>query len=228
MARQSEPLERLSRESTMDQSDSQVNGPKERMPVEWESIYRRLAAVQQRIERGSVPTPEEQRAILRARAKRMAQVPVAANDSAAELEIVEFRMAHEIYAFESRCIREIYPLREYCPLPCTPDFVFGLVNVRGQLLSVINLKKFFGLANEELDNQNQTLILQSGAMEIGILADALINVRRIARQSLQPALPTLTGLRSHFLLGITPDGVIVLDAEKLLASREIIVYEEVE
>ena len=223
----------------------------------WQEIYRRLEAVQERIARKNEPSAEQQKAVLKARAKAMAQRPSPARDDLPELEIVEFRMAHETYGFESRFIREVYPLKEYCPVPCTPIYVLGLVNVRGQLLSVLDLKKFFGLASQELDNHNQTIILRydphtedapehdlpqhtthmasrkhgnagSEVMEIGVLADALLDVRRLRRESLQTALPTLTGLRNEFLLGITPEGVIVLDAEKLLSSRNIIVYEEVE
>jgi purine-binding chemotaxis protein CheW len=223
----------------------------------WEEIYRRLDAVQQRIAHKNEPSAEQQKAILKARAKAMAQRPLPARSDLSELEIVEFRMAHETYGFESRFIREVYPLKEYCPIPCTPAYVFGLVNVRGQLLSVLDLKKFFGLASQELDNHNQTIILRyepptddllepdltgraphmesrksrkagNEVMEIGVLADALLDVHRVRRESLQPTLPTLTGLRNEFLLGITPEGVIVLDAEKLLSSRNIIVFEEVE
>jgi purine-binding chemotaxis protein CheW len=61
-----------------------------------------------------------------------------------------------------------------------------------------------------------------------VLADSLLGVHQVARQTLQPSLPTLTGIRNEFLLGITPERVILLDAEKLLSSRDIIVYEEVE
>lgn len=223
--------------------------------TQWQEIYRRLELAQQRIEHGDTATPEQQRALLKARAKEMAQPPPSHKDAATTLEIVQFRMAHETYAFESRYIREVYPLRDYCPLPCTPAFVFGLINVRGQLLSVLDLKRFFGLASQELDNHNQAIILRheweqqtwaqeesqshepprgdigdlpQGLMEVGILADALLDVREVDRTSLQTALPTLTGLRQEFLLGITPDNVIVLDATKLLASREIIIHEEVE
>lgn len=233
------------------ENDLAANDPQAR----WERIYRRLEAVQQRIAHRQDRSVEQQKAILKARAKALAQRPAPPSHDQAELEIVEFRMAHETYGFESRFIREVYPLKEYCPVPCTPAYVFGLVNVRGQLLSVLDLKKFFGLASQELDNHNQTIILRYDphthhtpelvkpepgmasakpgkagheAMEIGVLADALLDVRRVRRESLQGALPTLTGLRYEFLLGITPEGVIVLDAEKLLLSRNIIVYEEVE
>ena len=43
-------------------------------------------------------------------------------------------------------VREVYPLKDYTPLPCTPPFVLGLVNVRGQIISVIDIKKFFDIA----------------------------------------------------------------------------------
>jgi purine-binding chemotaxis protein CheW len=215
---------------TMNQENGAQNGLQGNggTPRRWDRIYQRLEAVRQSLEEGSQPTADQSRAILRARAKQMAQEPLQGTGNVPELEIVEFRMAHETYGFESRYIREVYPLKDYCPLPCTPAFVFGLINVRGQLLSVLDLKKFFGLASREIDNHNQALILHDGEMEIGILADALVQVTHVARASLQPALPTLTGLRNEFLLGITPQRVIVLDAEKLLSSREITVYEEVD
>jgi purine-binding chemotaxis protein CheW len=200
----------------------------EAQSTQWTEIYRRLERAQQRVEHGNESAEEQKRAILKARAKLMAQELTPARDDSLELEIVQFRMAHETYAFESRYIREVYSLKDYCPLPCTPSFVFGLINVRGQLLSVLDLKKFFGLSSQELDNHNQAIVLHHGAMEVGILADALLDVRHVESASLQPALPTLTGLRNEFLLGITPARVIVLDAEKLLSSRDIIVYEEVE
>jgi purine-binding chemotaxis protein CheW len=200
--------------------------------TKWEAIHRRLEAVQSTIAHGYAPTPEQEQAILKARARAMAQEPLyVQRDSpevAPELEIVTFRLAHETYGFESRYIREIYPLKEFVPLPCTPPFVLGLINVRGRLLSVLDLKKLFGLSSQALDNHNQAIILHNETMEFGILADTLLGVYPIAPQSLQPSLPTLTGIRDEFLLGITPERLIILDAEKLLSNHDIIVYEEVE
>jgi purine-binding chemotaxis protein CheW len=196
--------------------------------IRWETIRQRLEAVRQKLEHGTMPTAEQRQAILKARAKLLAQEPDSTTDQAAAMEIITFRMAHETYGVESHFIREVYPLRDYCPLPCTPAFVFGLVNVRGQLISVLDLKRFFGLATQEIDNHSQVIILHHGAMEVGILADALLEVRHVRPESLQSSLPTLRGLRQEFLFGITPDRVIILDAKKLLSSKEIIVYEEVE
>jgi purine-binding chemotaxis protein CheW len=200
--------------------------------TKWEVIHRRLEAVQRTIEEGYAPTAEQAKAILKARARAMAQEPLHVQrnlpGAEPELEIVTFRLAHETYGFESRYIREIYPLKELTPLPCTPPFVLGLINLRGRLLSVLDLKRFFGLSSQTLDNHNQVIILHHETMEFGVLADTLLGVYPIAPQSLQPSLPTLTGFRNEFLLGITPERLIILDAEKLLSNRDILVHEEVE
>jgi purine-binding chemotaxis protein CheW len=195
---------------------------------EWGELLQRLQTAQAALTQSSAPTDEQKRAILKARARNLAQeLPQAKRDDQ-ELEVVLFKLAHETYGFESRYIREVYPLRDFSPIPCTPPFVLGLVNVRGQLLSIVDLKKFFGLASKELDSHNQVIILHNQTMEFCVLADSLLGVHPVARQTLQPSLPTLTGMRNEFLLGITPERVILLDAEKLLSSRDIIVYEEVE
>jgi purine-binding chemotaxis protein CheW len=160
----------------------------------------------------------------------------------AELEIVEFRMGGEWYAFESRHVREIYPLKEYCPLPCTPAFVLGLVNVRGQLVAVLDLAKLFGptdqkLAGNEVDSRNQVLILRHAtvghdrvgldAMEVGILVDKSLEIGHLPRHNLQPVAPEINGLRREFSLGMSAKNVLLLDAEKLLTSRHIVVNESV-
>jgi len=64
-------------------------------------------------------------------------------------------------------------------------------------------------------------------MVFGILADAILGVRRISLAEIQPSLPTLTGIREKYLKGITPERTVILDAGKLLADEEIVVQEQV-
>ncbi|MBL6986790.1 MAG: purine-binding chemotaxis protein CheW [Methylobacter sp.] len=164
--------------------------------------------------------------VLEARAQALAQAPepVAATDC---IEIVTFLLAYETYGIETGWVREVYPLKELTPLPCTPPFVAGIVNVRGQVISVIDIKKFFDLPEKGLTDLNKVIILSDGLMEFGILADAVLDVRSIPRQQIQPSLPTLTGIREQYLLGITADRLIVLDAYSLLTSRSIVIHEDV-
>ncbi len=196
--------------------------------IDWAAVHRRLETIRVALEEGVTPSPERKKAVLRARAKAMTQEPAQPRDEASELEVVEFRLAHESYGLESRFVREVYPLKEFAPIPCTPSFVLGIVNVRGQLFSVVDLRKFFDLPIKGLTDLNQVIILQTDTMEFGVLADAILGVRQISRGNLQSSLPTLTGLRAEFLLGVTPERTVILDAAKLLASQDLIVHEDVE
>ena len=196
--------------------------------IDWAAVHRRLETIRVALEEGVTPSPERKKAVLRARAKAMTQEPAQPRDEASELEVVEFRLAHESYGLESRFVREVYPLKEFTPVPCTPSFVLGIVNVRGQLFSILDLRKFFDLPILGLTDLNQVIILQTDGMEFGVLADAILGVRRMAREIVEPSLPTLTGIRAEFLLGVTSERMVILDAGKLLANREMVVYEEVE
>jgi purine-binding chemotaxis protein CheW len=100
--------------------------------------------------------------------------------------------------------------------------------VRGQILSVIDLKKFFDLPEKGLTDLNQVIVVQGDTMAFGILADAILGVRSIPLESIQPSLPTLTGIRAAHLKGVTSERLVILDATKLLADPTLIVFEEVE
>ena len=102
-----------------------------------------------------------------------------------------------------------------------------IVNVRGEILSVIDLRKFFDLPEKGLTDLNKVIVLESGHMVFGILADAVIGARRIRLAGIQPSLPTLTGVREAYLKGVTPERTVILDAEKLLADEKILVQEQV-
>ncbi|HSI95943.1 MAG: chemotaxis protein CheW [Methylophilaceae bacterium] len=164
--------------------------------------------------------------ILRQRARMLAEPPEH-EAAAASIEVVTLLLAYETYAIETAFVREVYPLKDLTPLPCTPSFVAGIVNVRGQVMSVINLKKLFELPEKGLTDLNKVVIISDGAMEFGILADAILDVRNIPLHEIQPGLPTLTGVREDYLKGITAERLVVLDAAKLLHNKDIVVHEEV-
>jgi purine-binding chemotaxis protein CheW len=196
--------------------------------TDWAERHRRLDASQGALQRRLAPGPEEKREILRARARLLAEAgKEEANPAHLLLEVVEFVLGPEHYGIESCHIRDIHPLSEFTPLPCTPPFVLGLVNVRGQILSVIDIKKFFDLPEKGLSDLNKIIIIHAHHMELGILADAILGVRSLALEELQPALPTLTGIRAEYLKGITKQPLVVLDVEKILSDEKILVNDGV-
>ncbi len=193
--------------------------------IDWNGVRRRLEAVGQLLDEEFEPPPEQRRAILAARARALAaEAPPAPGPG---FEALEFLLAREHYALETSWVREVYPLRELTPLPGTPDFVMGIIHVRGSIVSVLDIKKFFELPTQGLSDLNKVIVLGDGAMEFGILADAIVGVRRIPRDDLQAPLPTLTDIRVEYLMGITRQRQVVLDGHKLLSDPAIVVTAEV-
>ncbi len=199
-------------------------GGKRKPAIDWGEIRQRLDTAAERLNRSI--TPEKEKEILKARARSLARETGREETHVECLEILEFFLASERYGIEISRVRETIPLKQFTPVPCVPPFVLGLINVRGRILSVIDMKKFFDLPEKGLTDLNKIIILHDGDMEFGILADAITGVRKIPLAQLQPSLPTLTGIRREYLMGVTEERMVVLDAAKLLGDKNIIVNDE--
>ena len=192
--------------------------------TDWSEVHRRLETSRSAMQRRLTPSVEERRTILRARARFLAQERKEDKElPQSPLEVVEFLLASEHYGIELTNIREIHALSEFTPVPGTPAFVLGLTNVRGQILSLIDIKKLFDLPERGLTDLNKVIIVRTHQMELGILADAVLGVRTIAPSEFQTSLPTLTGIRAEYLKGITKDPLVILDVEKILSDGKIVV-----
>lgn len=160
--------------------------------------------------------------VLRERAVRLARAPEVA-PTGALLELLEFRLAHERYAVETRYVDEVHPLRDLTPLPGTPAFVRGIVNLRGRILPVYDLKKFFALPEQGVTDLHRILVVSDGDVEIGLLADVVVGVRALAAAGLSPPLPTLSAIAAEYLKGISEERLVVLDLGRLLSDPRIVV-----
>lgn len=203
------------------------NLKEKKAPINWDELHKKTEKISASLEQSFKPSPEEQKNILRERAAKLAVEPEKKAQAEEFIEVVEFLLAHEKYAVASEYVREIYPLNDLTPVPCTPLFVLGIINVRGQVLSVIDVKRFFDLPEKGLTDLNKVIILRSDEMEFGILADAIVGVRNLILSEIETSLPTLIGIRKEYLMGVTRDREVVLDAGKLLTDKGIIVNENV-
>jgi purine-binding chemotaxis protein CheW len=195
--------------------------------IDWSEIHRRVDDTHKLIEQGFNPTHEEKKRILAERARILAHFVEDRNDVENAEQIVEFLLADEHYGFEMKYIREILPFKKLTPVPCTPDFILGITSIRGQILSVMDMKKFFNLPQKGLTDLNKLIILHDGDMELGILADRVFGEKSIQADAVQTDLPTLSGIGVDFLKGVTADGLILLDASWILADKKILVEENV-
>src|SRR5205085_2768118 len=113
------------------------------------------------------------------RARALARVPPQAPQATEVLQVVAFRLVNERYALETRSIREVVRCSDLTPVPGAPDFFVGLINLRGEILAVFDLRKFFGVAEKGLTEQARVLVVGEERTEFGVLADAVAEVMTI-------------------------------------------------
>lgn len=183
--------------------------------VDWEAIHRRLAITAAAIVGERDHDPAQVQRVLKSRASLAARPPLKPDDTD-RLDILAFSLAGEAYAVEITHVREVCPLRDLTALPCTPPFLAGVMNLRGTILAVVDLRKFFELPAKGLTELNRVIVLNNGKTELGLLADSIEGVRDVLISDLQERLPTLTGIRERFLKGITGQLMVVLDARRIL------------
>jgi len=194
--------------------------------IGWSGIHSRMAAAQEAITGGTIRSPEEMRAVLRARARALAQEQAKEAGPQESLEVIEFRLAAESYGISSAFVREVYPIKDLTRLPGTPAFVLGIINVRGRILSIVDLRVFFNLPQKGLGDLNKVIILSDERMEFGILADVVVAMDTIVLEAIQHAPLTIKGIGDEYLKGVTDRGVIILDAERILGDARIVVNHE--
>ena len=170
---------------------------------------------------------KEHRDILRLRALAMARETEEKKKDSPVIQLITFMLANEMYGLESAFVREVYPLREFTHLPGLPPYIFGVINVRGQIIPVIDLKKFFNLPEQGLTELNKVIILHNEQMEFGILADLVHGTQRIESDEIRKAPHTLKGIGFEYLLGVTKDKLIVLNAGRLLNDENIVVNDSI-
>ncbi|HJV67364.1 MAG TPA: chemotaxis protein CheW [Geomonas sp.] len=196
-----------------------------RRATDWSELLKRQQAAAEAVS-GHAPSAEQEQATLLARAARLARRP-AGEAAERRLECLEFLLSGERYAVELSYVSQTLPLTDYTPLFCTPPFVLGITHLRGRIVSIVDLRRFFELPALGLSDLNRVIVVGNGSVEFGILADEIHGVASLAAASLKPPPDAFTGIREEFLAGVSADRLALLDMAKILADRRVIVHEEV-
>ncbi len=157
--------------------------------------------------------------------------PDFATESRQEIQLACFRIGAELYGLDIMRIREIIRPQKLTPVPRAPAFVEGVINLRGAVIPVVDLRKRFEQGITE-DNRKARIIICSLAGKIfGLMVDEAYEVRRYTRAEVQPAPRFMSGKGAEFFLGVCrreDDLVMVLDLERILSSDERIVLEKIQ
>ena len=139
------------------------------------------------------------------------------------IQVVSFNLNGEEYAVEISKVKEIILLEGVTRVPQMPDFIEGIINLRGTVIPVVDLRKRFGLPCPEQDEQTRIVVTRMETKIIGMIVDSVSQVMKIPQVSIQKPPETITGLSREYLTGIGKVGeqlIIFLDIEKIMSVNE--------
>ncbi|MAG37218.1 MAG: chemotaxis protein CheW [Dehalococcoidia bacterium] len=141
-----------------------------------------------------------------------------------EQQLVVFTLNTESYGVDIGSVREIIRMLDITRVPRTPAFVEGVINLRGKIVPVVDLRHRFGFPTGERDKESRIVVVDTGGQDVGMVVDAVTEVLRISSDSVEPPSNVVTGTDTDYLRGIVKlEGrlVILLDLDRVLSSREV-------
>ncbi|MDO8941856.1 MAG: chemotaxis protein CheW [Desulfobacterales bacterium] len=137
-------------------------------------------------------------------------------------QLVTFRLGEEEYGVDILKVHEIDRMMDITEVPNAPSSIEGVINLRGKVIPVINLRKKFNLPPREADERTKIVVVDIGT-SAGMIVDSVSEVLRISSDIIEPPPPMTTGVSSEYIRGVgklKDRLLILLDIEKLLGARE--------
>lgn len=141
-----------------------------------------------------------------------------------QLELLSFQLAQETYAIRLTLVQQIIKLREITMVPRAPDYILGVISLRGMIIPIFDLRRRLGLAQRAPARENRIIVVGQGTKSIGLIVDRVHQVVRIPATGMEPPPAILAGLESEYLEGIgRSEGrmLIILNLDKVLAPPTV-------
>lgn len=150
--------------------------------------------------------------------------------AASEVQIVAFKLEQEEFAVNIYQVREVLKMVPVTPLPQAAHFIEGVINLRGEVIPVVDLRKRFELPEKERSGQTRIIIVEIGGDKVGLIVDYVTEVLRLPSTAIQPPPAQVAGVRNDLIQGIGRlEGrlLIILSLAKILTLNEKIALDEV-
>ncbi|HID56815.1 TPA: purine-binding chemotaxis protein CheW [Candidatus Poribacteria bacterium] len=137
----------------------------------------------------------------------------------ADLQFVSFNLDGEKFGVDILSVREIVRMQPITRLPNVPDFIEGVINLRGEIIPVIDLRKRLGMPPGETDKKNRIMVVELGDKRVGLAVDAVSRVLKVNEDEIEPP-PEAVKLNSRYITGIAKldgDFMLILDLEGLIS-----------
>ncbi|MEF3304837.1 chemotaxis protein CheW [Paenibacillus sp. GYB003] len=148
---------------------------------------------------------------------------------AEELKVIVFSLAHEQYGVEVDKVRTIERMQPLTRVPKTPAFVKGVINLRGVVVPVIDLRGRFGLPEADYTDNSRIIIVGVGDLEVGMIVDTANDVVDVDGDAIEQPPEIVGGIRAKYLRGLAKLGegklLVLLNLEEVLNKSEIVQLE---
>ena len=137
-------------------------------------------------------------------------------------QIVVFRLSREWYGVEITKVKEVIKVGKITYLPSSPEYIAGIVNLRGKILSVTDLKTLLGLPHEEPTDKARIIAVESGMLETGLLVDEVVESIEVPVSKIEPALLTLPAEQADYIEGqckVDDRLIALVSVEKILEKK---------
>jgi purine-binding chemotaxis protein CheW len=138
-------------------------------------------------------------------------------------QLISFGVDSENYGVKIQSVKEVIKIREITKLPKAPSFVKGVINLRGDVIPVIDFRDKFGIEQKDYTEITRIIVVEVDQKSIGIVVDSVSHVIRISQEEITPPPPMIGGIAEEYLLGIGKKGedlIILIDIEKILSIKE--------
>lgn len=139
------------------------------------------------------------------------------------LQLVTFSIAEEEFGVDILKVQEIIRTMEITKVPRAPEFVEGVINLRGKVIPILDLRRRFGLVSREHDKHTRIIVIEINNMIVGFVVDSVSEVLRIPASTVEPPPPVVAGLESEYISGVgklEDRLLILLDLDSLLSREE--------
>lgn len=139
------------------------------------------------------------------------------------LQWVTFRLENESYGVNVMQVQEVLRYTEIAPVPGAPSYVLGIINLRGNVVTVIDTRSRFGLMPDDVTDNSRVVIIESNKQVIGILVDSVAEVVYMKASDIEPTPNVGTDENAKFILGVCnrdDELLILVDLDKLLGDDE--------
>lgn len=146
------------------------------------------------------------------------------SDDSSLIQLVTFKIGEEEFGVDILKVQEIIRMMPITKVPNAPDFVEGVINLRGKVIPVIDMRRRFGMAGTAHDSQTRIEVMDLQGQIVGFVVDAVCEVLRIKESTIEPPPPVVAGIGSEYMRGVgklEDRLLILLDLDKLLSENEL-------